>query len=121
MTLRHDRWSGGAVEAGHGTQTMYDPSIMKRTQIYLDEVLAQELGRAAKARGVTSSHLIREAVARYLAGPDTDDSELAAQRAAITDAAGTVRRLPRGSAYVDELRAADADRERSLEARWRSS
>jgi hypothetical protein len=75
----------------------------------------------AKVRGVTSSHLIREAVALYLAGPDTDAAELAAQRAAVAEVAGAIGRLPSGATYVEELRAGDAERDRAVEERWRSS
>ncbi len=99
---------------------MYDPYIMKRTQIYLDADQSRELGRRAKVRGVTSSHLIREAVAQYLSGPDTDAHELALQRAALTDAAGTLARLPSGREFQDAQRAVDPGRDQDLEARWRS-
>ncbi len=40
--------------------TMYDPYIMRRTQIYLEPEQSEELARRADVRGVTSSHLIRE-------------------------------------------------------------
>ena len=95
--------------------------IMRRTQIYLDPQQSHDLAQRAKVRGVTSSHLIREAVALYLAGPDSDADALAAQRAAISDAAGRVRTLPPGAAYVEDLRQADQVRDASLEDRWRSS
>lgn len=100
---------------------MYDRYIMRRTQIYLEPQQSQELAQRAKVRGVTSSHLIREAVALYLAGPDSDAGELAAQRSAILDAAGRARTLPSGAAYMDDLRRADQAREAVLEERWRSS
>jgi hypothetical protein len=99
---------------------MYDPAIVKRTQIYLDPERSQDLARRAKVRGITSSHLIREAVAQYLAVPGDDASVLAAQRAAIHDAAGRVPRLPSGSDHVEALRAADRARDQALDERWRS-
>ena len=99
---------------------MYASYIMRRTQIYLDAEQSITLGRLAKVRGVTASHLIREAVAQYLAGPDPEETELATQRAAIAEAAGTIARLPGGVDYVQALRAADAEREGELEDRWRS-
>ena len=44
---------------------------MDRTQIYLDATQTAELDRRARERGTTRSHLIREAVERYLV-PDWD-------------------------------------------------
>jgi hypothetical protein len=94
-------------------------SIMRRTQTYLDPRQAEEL--AARSRPVvTASALIREAIARYLAGPEDDAAELARQRAAIREAAGAIARLPRGAAYVAALRDADVEHDRALEERWRS-
>ena len=40
--------------------------VMDRTQIYLSDGQTRELDRRARQRGVTRSHLIREAVAQYL-------------------------------------------------------
>ena len=48
---------------------MYDPYIMKRTQIYLDDGQADELARRAKVRGTTTSKMIRDAIDEYLAEP----------------------------------------------------
>jgi predicted DNA-binding protein len=103
-----------------GAPAMYDSYIMKRTQIYLDEEQAARLARRAHARGTTSSRLIREAVEEYLSGPEDPLTELARQRQALAEAFGTVPGLPEGSAYVDDVRQADAERERELEDRWRS-
>lgn len=100
---------------------MYAVYIVRRTQIYLDPAQSSALARRAAARGVTSSHLIREAVTLYLAGPEDDAAILAAQRAAVLDAAGTVTRLPPGSEHVERLRTADRSRQVALEERWRSS
>jgi hypothetical protein len=99
---------------------MYDSYIVKRTQIYLDPEDASELSRRAAVRGVTASHLIREAIAEYLVGPSDDAAVLAAQRASLLGAAGTVRRLASGGEVVARLRHADRERDRALEARWRS-
>jgi metal-responsive CopG/Arc/MetJ family transcriptional regulator len=41
--------------------------VMRRTQIYLDEELDQELRAVAAAEGRSAADLIREAVRRYLA------------------------------------------------------
>jgi metal-responsive CopG/Arc/MetJ family transcriptional regulator len=40
--------------------------VMERTQIYLSEGQTRELDRRARQRGMTRSHLIREAVEQYL-------------------------------------------------------
>jgi predicted DNA-binding protein len=100
---------------------MYSSYIVKRTQIYLDEEQAARLARRAQARGSTSSRLIREAVEEYLTNSDDPLTELARQRRALEEAFGSVPRLPEGSAYVDQVRESDAERERELEERWRSS
>jgi hypothetical protein len=99
---------------------VYDSYTVKRTQIYLDPEAVSELSRRASVRGVTSSHLIREAIAVYLAGPPDDAAELAAQRAALLEAAGTVPRLASGADVVARLREADGPHDRALEERWRS-
>ncbi len=100
---------------------MYGRYIMRRTQIYLEREQSQELARRADVRGVTSSHLIREAITQYLADPTDEAGELAAQRSALLGAAGTVPRLASGRETVERLRDADHARDRDLEARWRSS
>jgi plasmid stability protein len=41
--------------------------MMRRTQIYLDEAMDQELRAVAAAEGRSAADLIREAVRRYLA------------------------------------------------------
>ena len=99
---------------------MYAVYIMRRTQIYIDEDQATELARRARARGVTSSHVIREAIERYLVGEEDEAAELARQRTALRDAFGSVPSLPDGRAYVDELRKGDRARDERLEGRWRS-
>jgi predicted transcriptional regulator len=64
--------------------TMYVYIIMERTQIYLDRQQTDELDRRAGELGTTRSHLIREAVERYLA-PDWDPATF---KAALRDVAG---------------------------------
>lgn len=98
---------------------MYTTYIMRRTQIYLDDVQHERLGKRARAAGTTRSDLIREAVDAYLAGPQAEDARLLAFRQAIREAAGTVRRLPRGRDYVEDVRRADTQRERDIEDRRR--
>ncbi|HEX5015527.1 MAG TPA: CopG family transcriptional regulator [Candidatus Limnocylindrales bacterium] len=89
---------------------------MRRTQIYLNEDQDGRLRRRARAAGVTKSTLIREAVEAYLATPDTAD-ELAGFRAALDAVASAPIHLPRGDAYVEEIRAADLERDAELDAR----
>ncbi len=63
---------------------MYVYIVMERTQIYLTEGQTTELDRRARSRGTTRSHLIREAVEKYLA-PTWDP---AAFKVALDDFAG---------------------------------
>jgi len=100
---------------------MYHSYIVKRTQIYLEPEQSRELARRADVRGVTSSHLIREAITRYLADPTDEAGELAAQRSALMDAAGAIPNLASGVETGERLREVDLARDRELEARWRSS
>ena len=99
---------------------MYPSYIMRQTQIYLDPVQAEALAERARVRGVTASAMIRDAIAQYLAGPDDDAAELAGQRAALRDGAGSIPRLPDGVAYVEASRTGDRIRDQALEERWRS-
>jgi hypothetical protein len=99
---------------------MYNAYIMKRTQIYLDETQSKTLAHRADAAGTTSSHLIREAVAEYLAGPSEDDLELARQRRAVIEAFGSVPSLPEATTYLEQIRSGEADHEVELAERWRS-
>jgi predicted transcriptional regulator len=98
---------------------MYTVYIMRRTQIYLSDSQHERLSQRAEAAGTTKSDLIREAVEAYLAGPEADETRLRAFRAAVQEAAGSAGRLPTGRRYVEELRGADAERERRLEAQRR--
>ncbi|MGH2785590.1 MAG: CopG family transcriptional regulator [Actinomycetota bacterium] len=96
---------------------MYATYIVKRTQIYLDESQDERLGRRARAVGTTKSDLIREAVDAYLEGPESKSTQLMAFRTAVRAVAGSARRLPKGSRYVEEIRRADIERERDLSDR----
>jgi predicted transcriptional regulator len=89
---------------------------MRRTQIYLDDDQAEQLGRRARASGVTKSTVIREAIASYLSTPDEAD-ELARFQAALDAAGERPIDLPDGQRYVEALRAEDLDRDAELEAR----
>ena len=96
---------------------VYDTYIMKRTQIYLDGEQAKRLSRRAALRGTTASKMIREAIDQYLAEPGDEAERLARYRTALDEAFGAAPYLPPGGAYVDELRHADAARERELTER----
>jgi Arc/MetJ-type ribon-helix-helix transcriptional regulator len=98
---------------------MYDSYIVKRTQIYLEEGQADELARQARTRGVTASHVIREAINDYLAKPENEAEQLARFRAALDQTFGIAPYLPPGDEYVAELRRADRRRHDDLERRWR--
>ena len=102
--------------------TMYDPYTMKRTQIYLDAEQRTRLARRAESAGVTSSSLIREAVASYLSDAEDEGIELARQRQALVDAFALkpIARLPDGAAFVEAARAGDRARDQELEEQWRS-
>jgi hypothetical protein len=93
---------------------MYDTYIMRRTQIYLDEVQDVELERRATAERTTKSALIRRAIRRELEGSGDEDVAIVRWRAAIDDAFGAAPDLARGSDYVDHVRALDADRDIAL-------
>ena len=95
---------------------VYISYTMRRTQIYLDADQVDQIGRRARAGGVTKSTVIREAIASYLSTPDEAD-EVARFRAALDAAGARPIDLPDGQSYVEALRAADLDREEELEAR----
>ena len=99
---------------------MYDPYIMKRTQIYLDDAQDDRLARRAAAEGVTKSTLIRRAVDDFLDDGRSDDLRLARFRAAVGAAAGTAPELPSGAAYVERLRALDLARDEQIARRRRA-
>lgn len=93
---------------------MYTSYIVKRTQIYLDERQAAELGRRAAVRGTTASKMIREAIDQYLAGPDEEADRLARFGAALDATFGAAPYLEEGAAYVDRLRHADLERDEEV-------
>ncbi|HEX9609873.1 MAG TPA: CopG family transcriptional regulator [Candidatus Limnocylindria bacterium] len=92
---------------------------MKRTQIYLDDTQAAHVAQRARQHGTTSSHVIREAIDRYLAEPQDDAQELARFRAVVDATFGIAPYLPPGDEYVEELRGADRARQDEIERRWR--
>ncbi len=99
---------------------MYYSYIVKRTQIYLNDTQDGELDRRAAAEGVTKSALIRRAIDAYLNGADDEELRLARFRASVDAAAGIAPDLPRGSIYVERLRALDRRRQEEIEQRRRA-
>lgn len=83
---------------------------MERTQIYLSEGQTRELDRRARARGVTRSAVIREAVEKYL-GPTWDPIEF---KAALRDFAGIWADRDDIEGLYADLRQRDRDRLRRL-------
>ena len=98
---------------------MYNMYIVKRTQIYLDEQQAEELGRRAAVRRTTASKMIREAIDQYLSDPDNDAERLARWRTAVDESFGIAPHLPDGAEYVEGLRDADRARQQELDVRAR--
>lgn len=98
---------------------MYITYTMKRTQIYLEDGQARQLATRARRDGVTASHVIREAIDRYLAEPEDEAAELARFRTALDATFGIAPYLPPGDDYVDQLRRADRARHEDLERQWR--
>lgn len=96
---------------------MYDGYIMHRTQIYLGDDQDRALTARAQQAGRTKSALIREAIDSYLTPQAPEQTGLARFRAALAKTHGIAPYLPSGEAYVDQLRAADRERERELDKR----
>lgn len=85
---------------------MYVYIVMERTQIYLDARQTAELDKRARQQGTTRSHLIREAVEKYLA-PDWDP---AAFKAALANIAGMWADRTDLDEIHESMRAADRRR-----------
>ena len=83
---------------------MYVYIVMERTQIYLTETQTHELDKRARQQGTTRSHLIREAVEKYLT-PDWDPE---AFKAALNRFAG----IWADRDDLDEIRASMREAER---------
>jgi predicted transcriptional regulator len=98
---------------------MYDPYIVHRTQIYLDDEQERALAERARRLGATKSALIREAIDGYLTPASAERRGLAQLRAAVAEASGCAAYLPAGEQYVEQLRSADRARAREHEARRR--
>ncbi len=96
---------------------MYDPYIVRRTQIYLDDGQDDRLSRRAAAERSTKSAIIRRAIDAYLEDAGDETLRLARFRAAVEAVAGAAPNLPPGSLYVERLRALDVERQEELERR----
>jgi predicted transcriptional regulator len=96
---------------------MYATYIARRTQIYLDDEQDRHLAERALQVGRTKSALIRDAIDSYLAPSSSQDSALAGFHAAVQEAMGSVPYLPDGALYVEELRSAEAERQRVIDQR----
>jgi len=96
---------------------MYDPYIMKRTQIYLEDDQDVRLAKRAAATGVTKSRLIRQAIEAYLEAPRNDAERMARFRRALDEVEASPARLPDGASYVEGLRLLDVQRQAELERR----
>lgn len=94
---------------------MYATYIVKRTQIYLDDVQANELARRARTRGITASKMIREAIDDYLAEPDDVATRQERLKTALQEAFGIAPYLPDGAAYLEALRSHDLERDAELD------
>lgn len=99
--------------------TMYGLYIVRRTQIYLDPGQADALVERARVHGTTMSHVIREAIASYLARPEQEGERLARFRAALDMSFGTAPGLSPGAEYVERMRTADREREVAIDRRAR--
>ena len=98
---------------------MYDPYIMKRTQIYLETEQDRRLAKRATAAGTTKSTLIREAIDAYLTAPADHAARLAQFRAALDQVARSPAAFSDGRVNVERHRAADERRQQEIEERRR--
>lgn len=94
---------------------MYDPYIMKRTQIYLEADQDRRLASRARAAGATKSTLIREAIDSYLSISEDETARLAEFHGALDAIVLSPADLPDGRTYVDQLRRADRERDEEIE------
>ena len=85
---------------------MYIYIAMERTQIYLDPRQTHELDKRARQQGTTRSHLIREAVEKYLT-PDWDPVSF---KAALANIAGMWADRDDLDEIRESMRAADRRR-----------
>ena len=96
---------------------MYSMYIANRTQIYLHEHQERRLKERSRQLGRTKSALIRDAIDAYLSPTGGEEEALARLHAAVNEASGAAPDLPSGADYVEELRAAESERQRAHEHR----
>jgi predicted DNA-binding protein len=96
---------------------MYTTYIASRTQIYLHEHQERRLKERSRQLGRTKSALIREAIDAYLSPSCGEEEALMRLHAAVEEARGAAPDLPSGADYVEELRAAEAGRQRAHDRR----
>jgi predicted transcriptional regulator len=96
---------------------MYDSYIVRRTQIYLDPEQSERIGELALAEGRTRSDVIREAVDKYLASADTEQSRLARLKRVIAEIANHPVSLIDEEALAD-FREANRRHEEMIWKRW---
>ena len=90
---------------------------MRRTQVYLEDEQDRALTARAHAAGRTKSALIRDAIDSYLAPASAEEIGVARFKAAVAAVQGIAPYLPPGREYVEQIRAADRERQRELDAR----
>jgi hypothetical protein len=79
--------------------------IMRRTQLYLDEVMAKKLAALSRQKGTTVSELVRESVReKYMTAKGLDKSLIAKQltgiwagRKVLAQPGRLIRRLRKGN------------------------
>lgn len=98
---------------------MYDFTIVKRTQIYIDEEQDRRLGERSVIEGRTKSALIRTAIDEYLAKGESDESRHLRFVEVLHSCAGIAPYLPDGQTYVETIRTGDLRRQRELDHQWR--
>ncbi len=96
---------------------MYNSYIMRRTQIYVDELQDRRLSDRARVAGVSKSTLIRAAIDLYLDAQDGEEARLTGFRDTVRAVSGAAPDLAPGAEYVKALRANDRRRQEHLEAR----
>jgi predicted DNA-binding protein len=99
---------------------MYNPYIVRRTQIYIGDEQDRRLAIRAAGSGVTKSSVIRRAIDRYLGEGEEEATRLLRFRQAVRAVAGALSELDDGARYVERLRQADRVRQADLQKRSRA-
>jgi predicted transcriptional regulator len=84
---------------------------VNRTQIYLDDGQTAQLDERAAAEGTSRSMLIRRAIDAYLSREERDAMAWQERwKNALEGSAGVASYLEEGADYVEDVRAAEAER-----------